>query len=487
MTPHVSTAGRGPQRGTGVASPDTTTSAASAIAVMVLVAAGYLGAANVHLTVALGGVLVLIAWAAIALQRPRLAVAASFAGVLVANTKFRIREADASLSGLVDAQIMLEIGLYGAIGLGLLAIFAAGRLDRRRITGAEGIVAAYAAIAMLSTVWSLAPMLTLVRSTQLGVIALLAMITARVFTPSDGLRRVFTAVAAFVLVCSALAMVFPFAAGTFVDGEHEGLRFAWFAAHPIEVGTLAAIGALGLISTMLFREGVQLRPMFGTFLAAILLVAVLGSTAARGPILAFAIALSMLLLIKVEIRIRAALLLVSTALFAALFVAGPDVQAWLDSASAGNDRLTYTFFRGQSAQDVLELNGRIALWSELSPSIGDRLFLGHGYLASRAVILDAADWAAAAHNALLQSVLDLGVIGTAGLLALIGAALVGAAGAQTQWRRATLASLVVFLVVNSVSTESFAGAPGFEMFLVFLCAISAGWDASDASVQGDAA
>lgn len=477
MTTHVSTAGR----------PDTTASAASAIAVIVLAAVGYLGAANLHLTVALGGVLVLIAWAAIALQQPRLAVVASFAGVLVANTKFRTREAEASLSGIVDAQILLEIALYGAIGLGLLAIYAAGHLNRRRITAAEGVVAAYVGIAALSTVWSLAPMLTLVRSAQLGVIALLAMITARVFTPFEGLRRVFTAVAAFVLVCATLAIIFPFAAGTFVDGEHQGFRFAWFAAHPIEVGTLAAVGALGLISTMLFRENALPRPMFGTFIGALMLMAVLAATAARGPILAFAIALFMLLLIKMDIRIRAAVVLAGTALLAALFVAGPDVQAWLDSASSGNGRLTYTFFRGQSAQDVLELNGRVALWSELSPAIGDRLFLGHGYLASRAVILDAAEWAAAAHNALLQSVLDLGLIGSVALIALIGAAVFGAARARTPWRRATLASLVVFLVVNSVSTESFAGAPGFEMFLVFLCAIFAGWDAADTSVEDYAA
>lgn len=479
MTAHASTARRS----------DTTASATAAIAVMVLTAAGYLGAANLHLTVALVGVLVLMTWTAIALQRPQMAVAASFVGVLIANTKFRTREADASLAGAIDAQILFEIGLYAAIGLGLLAIFAAGRFDRRPLTAAERLVVAYTGVAVISTAWSLAPMLTLVRATQLGVVALLAMIAVRVFTLDRGLRTIFTAVAAFVLVCSALALVFPFAAGTFIDGEHEGFRFAWFAAHPIEVGTFAAVAALGLISRLLFVD--ETEPRFtlplATLAGATLLVGVLGATAARGPILAFVLGVFTLLLIKVEIRIRAALVLAGAAVFGAVFVAGPDIHAWLDSASAGDGRLTYTFFRGQSAQDVLELNGRLALWSELSPAIGDRLFLGHGYLASRAVILDAADWAAAAHNALLQSVLDLGLVGTIGLIALVGAGLVGAAGARTEWRRAVLASLVVFLVVNSVSTESFAGAPGFEIFLVFLCAIAAGWDAAGTSIPGDAA
>jgi exopolysaccharide production protein ExoQ len=476
MTSHASAAQR----------PDTTTEVISAVAVMGLAVVGYLGAANVSLIAALVGIMVMVVWAAIAIDRERLAVAASFVGVLVANTKFRTRDADASLSGSIDAQIMLEIGLYAVIGLGLLAVYVAGRVDRRRLTGTEGIVIAYAAIAALSTVWSLAPMLTLVRSAQLGVIALLALVTARTFTPTEGLRKMFTAVAAFVLVCSALALVFPFAAGTFVDGEHEGFRFAWFAAHPIEVGTFAAIAALGLISMIMFGSTARpYRPLgISTFIGAVLLVAVLAASAARGPILAFGVGLFTLFLLKLEVRARAALLAVSAALVGAIFVAGPDLQAWMDSASAGNSRLSYTFFRGQSAQDVLELNGRLALWSELRPAITDRLFLGHGYLASRSIILDTAEWAAAAHNALLQSVLDLGIVGSLTLIALLGAALFSAMRARTPWVRATLASLSVFLIINSISTESFAGTPGFEMFLVFLCAIAAGWDAADTSSDG---
>ena len=477
MSTHAATAGR----------PDTTAEVTSAVAVMGLAVVGYLGAANVNIFAALVGVLLMIVWAAVAIDRPRLAVVASFAGVLVANTKFRTREADASLAGAIDAQIMLEIGLYAVIGLGLLAVYASGRVDRRRLSGAEAIVIGYAGIAALSTVWSLAPMLTLVRSAQLGVIALLALITARTFTPTEGLRKIFTSVAAFVVVCAALALVFPFAAGTFVDGEHEGFRFAWFAAHPIEVGTFAAIAALGLISTIMFGNTARPhRPLgISTFIGAVLLVAVLAASAARGPILAFGVGLFTLFMMKLEMRSRAILMLLTASFVGAVIVAGPDLQAWMDSASSGDSRLSYTFFRGQSAQDVLELNGRIALWSELRPAITDRLFLGHGYLASRSIILDTAEWAAAAHNALLQSVLDLGIVGSLTLIALLGAALFSAMRARTPWVRATLAALSLFLIINSISTESFAGTPGFEMFLVFLCAIAAGWDAADTSADGE--
>jgi hypothetical protein len=82
-------------------------------------------------------------------------------------------------------------------------------------------------------------------------------------------------------------------------------------------------------------------------------------------------------------------------------------------------------------------------------------------------------------------VLDLGIVGSLTLIALLGAALFSAMRARTPWLRATLASLSLFLIINSISTESFAGTPGFEMFLVFLCAIAAGWDSADTSADGD--
>jgi hypothetical protein len=39
--------------------------------------------------------------------------------------------------------------------------------------------------------------------------------------------------------------------------------------------------------------------------------------------------------------------------------------------------------------------------------------------------------------------------------------------------RATVGALLAFLLVNSISTESFAGAPGFETLLLFVCVLAA--------------
>jgi len=160
---------------------------------------------------------------------------------------------------------------------------------------------------------------------------------------------------------------------------------------------------------------------------------------------------------------------------------GPDVQAWLGSAANQDSAMSRLFFRGQSADTVLGLSGRMELWDDLRPAIAGHSLFGYGYQASRSVVLDVASWAAYAHNALLQTILDLGLIGTLALVALVTIGLFGALfralGATTRgltpWLRATVAALMVFLVLNSISTESFAGSPGFETSLLFICALCA--------------
>jgi O-antigen ligase len=129
--------------------------------------------------------------------------------------------------------------------------------------------------------------------------------------------------------------------------------------------------------------------------------------------------------------------------------------------------------RGESADTVLAMNGRLGLWSDLMPTILGHLFLGYGYQASRSVLLDAASWAAYAHNAVLQTLLDLGLVGTLALVAIVVSGVRGATHrALPAPLAAAVAAMMVFLVVNSVSTESFAGAPGFEATVLLLCAVS---------------
>jgi hypothetical protein len=41
----------------------------------------------------------------------------------------------------------------------------------------------------------------------------------------------------------------------------------------------------------------------------------------------------------------------------------------------------------------------------------------------------------------------------------------------TPWLRGLVVSLMAFLTLNSLGTESFAGSPGFETLLLFMCVL----------------
>ena len=87
-------------------------------------------------------------------------------------------------------------------------------------------------------------------------------------------------------------------------------------------------------------------------------------------------------------------------------------------------------------------------------------------------MLDSAPWAAFAHNALLQAVLDLGLIGTAVLGAILAIGFVSLLKSRVpRLTRITVMALMIFLAVNSLGSESFAGAPGIEVLLLLMCVL----------------
>jgi O-antigen ligase len=164
------------------------------------------------------------------------------------------------------------------------------------------------------------------------------------------------------------------------------------------------------------------------------------------------------------------------------------LRSWIDAIAAQNSAATRLFLRNQTVDDVVQLSGRLELWQELRPIVAEHFVAGTGYQASRAALLDVAEWAAYAHNALLQTVLDLGIVG---MLSMLGLILLGfRAGldrSNPAWVRATVPALMLFLTLNSVSNESFAAAPDIELFLVFLCALCGASGSPRAHLQASGA
>jgi hypothetical protein len=441
--------------------------------VLALIGFGYAGVANLPFIAAVAGCLAMAGWIVVAWQLPGLAMSASFAAVLAAGTKFRLRDATDSLAGVMDWQVALELGLYACAAAALLGACASRRFPRTRVSPIESLVLAYAALALVSSGWSEAPALTLVRAGQLAVIAGVAIAAVRILSPSNAMWTASRALAIYVVACAVSTAVF--AAETTFDPEETSFRFAWFAVHPITAGTFAAIAAVAMFSPSLFeRSDAKRIAGIPRLFVTTSLVAILVLTRARGPLLAFAAAIAALVLMRTSWRARLALAGAAGAFLFCYLAVGADFREWLEAAASNREAvINRMFFRGHTADRVLSLNGRMDLWSDLSPVIAANPVLGHGFQASRAVVLEAAPWAAYAHNALLQVVLDLGLVGAAALTGLVGTAVAGALRCTCDpWLRALVIAMMVFLVLNSISTESFAGAPGIEALLLFLCVLS---------------
>jgi hypothetical protein len=96
---------------------------------------------------------------------------------------------------------------------------------------------------------------------------------------------------------------------------------------------------------------------------------------------------------------------------------------------------------------------------------------------SSRTVLAAFTWAGYAHNGLVQSLLDFGLLGSALIWGTaIGVVVKIVLQLRTRvWRlsavQASAFAVVFCLLVISVGSESFAGPPGWDVFLLFLCVV----------------
>jgi O-antigen ligase len=394
--------------------------------------------------------------------------------LLPATTKFRKREADASLGGAIDLQVLFELGMFALIGIGIVAAVIAWA-PRLRLSKVETLISCYVPIALLSVLWSRAPELTVVRGGQLLIIALLAMVAVRMLGPSKALRTPCIAAGAFAMVAAPVGGVFPWLEADYLG---DRVRFSWFAVHPIEVGTLAAIAALGLIGAILWPRTDEDRPARWTwfyYVAAMASLVVLVLSNSRGPLLAFVAGLGVMVLFRLPAQVRPLAVTAGAIPLVLLLVGGSQLIDFVQSVTSHDGVVSQFLLQGQDAEDVVGMNGRMDLWYTIRPDLEQHGVLGYGYHASRSVLMQSAFWTPAyAHNALLQSLLDLGIVGTIPLFAIVAVALTALFRSRLAPDvRGITAALAVFLVLNSISTESFAGAPALDVLMLCICALCA--------------
>ncbi len=406
---------------------------------------------------------------------PEPALRISFFLMLLGMTKFRTRDATALLSGGIDAQNIFELLVYAIVSLviavNLLPAF--GR-QARRFTRTERLLGGYVLLAMASALWSVNVPITAVRAIQLAILYVLCVVAVRRLGPGATLRTFLASVVVYVLLATNMAMLFPWA-------RHAGPLFSWFAAHPGDTGIFAGSAAMIMIASAIYAPDAWRQPLrrFALWAAITTAIVVLLAAHARTPLFAFVVGASALW-IRRHLGPRTAVV----ALAALLFLAGVGLRTMAESygdatatADFGNPVAVY-LLRGHSGQQFLGLSGRVELWDYVSSLIRERPLVGHGYVASRSILLERFPWAGTSHGALPEVVLNLGVLGAVLLCAIVvrmfvsAFASTGTRDAPDAWGQAMVLGGCIFLIVLAVGADSFAGVPGYEILYFFVAAVA---------------
>jgi O-antigen ligase len=388
--------------------------------------------------------------AAFLLSRPEAALRAAFFLILVSTTKFRERSPGALL----------------AVAVNLLPAFR--RRPVLRLTRNEMLLGAYVLLAMTSVLWSENVHVSAGRAAQLGLLYIMCAVAVRRLGPPSTLRTLAASVVTYVVLAIGMAAFFP-------GARHEGDLFSWFAVHPIDAGTFAGSAAMIMIASAVYTGDAWRRPLkrLALWAGIITCIVVLLAAHERTPIFAFMAGASALWMRK-YLRPWAA----GLTLCAMLALSALGLRTLADSyggAAAAPDfanPIALYILRGQSGEEFLGLSGRMDLWDYESSMIRERPLFGHGYVASRSMMLERFPWAGTSHGALPEIALNLGLAGAALLGMVLLRTLVLAFTRMRPrgpgaWGEALVLGSLVFLIVLAVANDSFAGAPGYEV-LVFL-------------------
>lgn len=451
------------------------------IALLICVAVGVVGAFDARVFV-VASALCVVAWLCVLAYRfPAPLIGIGIFIVLVAGTKFRSRDSSASLADVIDAMVIFELGLYGVVALVVTMAMFSRSFRMPRLSVMESLLLAFVVLAACSALWSSAPRLTLVRASQAAILLALGLVATRILGTSGTLRALGNAVVVYVLLCSALAAVFPWAREGTID--NDGIqRFSWFAMHSIIASTLTGLAILYLVCIALFAPGGWKR-RWGAIplvLCLIPLAAVMIAANSRGPLFALVGSIGSMLAFR-YLRPSTALVIAASGSMLILVstVRGVTAESVAAAGAESNSVIVAHVLRGQTLQEFGSLTGRTDMWARIMPLYFERPFTGYGYQAARAVLLPIVPWAGHAHNALIQTLLDLGTVGALLLwIPFLRAVFVRPQRRSREawvpaWQSATVFALTIFMLLNSVTDAAFVGTPGIELLLVFCCVMLA--------------
>lgn len=322
----------------------------------------------------------------------------AWAGLLGPAAVVLDRSGEAILENPLDPAALVR-GLAPALAL-LVALFIS-RTSLRPIDRREWALSVYLAVVVVSVMWSVAPMTTLLKAGHLVIAYGLLVVLSRHWPRrSDALNEIAIVV---YLVIGATALGAVAAPNSAFAGSR--LSAVWPPMHPVTVGMFAMVGTVMLAAgagPAWLRSRVWLRT--GT---ALMMLAVLLLTRTRSVLLLTPLALLAYLMLQGKgraVRASVGAALVALAIICLSPVRG---EVWV------------ALNRGGGGGQLLTLNDRLPQWSDVLQVVSQRPIHGFGYYAGtrfgpyadrfanrygsdEAVVLDGT-WA--------STLLELGVLG----------------------------------------------------------------------------
>jgi hypothetical protein len=344
------------------------------------------------------------------------------------------RGADAVATSGASGSNLIELGVLGLIGM--YSVLRLARDDLPVPIRDAAILLSFPALATLSAIWSVLPMVSLAKGAEMIAIGALALLTSAL-ERSTRRHLVSNVLGSLVVLVASLSIT-----GLALGFENTG-RATWPGVHTGTAGTLAAVALLTVLSGAVNGLSLTTRWAASGALTAML---VLSNT--RSAIAGFLVGCAFLGWSSARRRSPGGRRLVLTASILLLVGTG-----WFF-----RDAVVEFAARDENPADLSKLNGRRDLFDFLSAQIAadGRVVQGYGFGATGQVFIEGAYWAGTAHNGFYQAYADLGALGVATLsLSLLAALTVMFRLRPSTCRRTTIA-LTLLLVVASIASEAIA-------------------------------
>lgn len=378
--------------------------------------------------------------------------------MMSSDFKFRRRSAVSALGGTPDAQVLIEVGVYGLVAVYL--VLARGKAPRlRRTTPIMFTMWFFASALAGSAVYAVYPTLAIVRGTQVLIVCAVAQTIASNATAKH-MHRLAHAYLVMLCVAVALGHAIKLPVNPVVNS-----RFHWLYVHPVPGAIYLMIGSLiafAYIRSKELREVLRLWPTWVYVGMAGWISLALVLTKTRGSMIGALAGVCVLMAFRTKTR---------TKLDVAAFCTATLIFIWF---AFGDAIITYVE-RGQDISKLSTLNERTNLWALAFDVFYDKPIFGSGLGASRGIFLELIGLGGG-HNAFVNVLVDAGLLGTIPFVALV--LMIGTTlfrfPRNSPGGRDSLLLLPIFcgLLVNSITAEFMAvPANNASIWLYIFC----GW------------